>query len=555
MGSSIRIGSRDYAAYFRHAKARFEQRVLGGSQALVTYPDPVDHCHVCVWYPTCITRRREDDHPSIVAGIRRVDTERFMSAGVPTLTQIAELPSEASVKDMGERARLRLSHQARLQLHERRTGERVYELITPEPEQTGHGLAALPEPTPWDVFFDIEADPWALDDGLEYLLGVAIEVDGEPTYLPFWGHDREEEKRAFEAFIDFCIDRLDAHPEMHVFHYGGYESGAVKRLMRRHATREDEVDRLLRGQVFVDLLNVVRQGVRASVESYSLKQIEKFYLAEREGPVTEAGFSVVEYERWMRERDDAILAVHRRLQPGRLHLDAHAARLARGAACRGGRRLPGAPTGAGPRSSPASRRSSRWRARPRCSAGWTSSSRDVPADKAQRIAGAAGPMAAGAAPGLASARRQARVVAVVRPARPVDRGPDRRERGDRRAHVRARPRTRTRRASCGATASRRRITSSSRATSRSTPSRATALGDGAGKIIDIDDIQGTIDLRVGPSRKPFHPRSLIPGKPIGGGSDAGRAAADRRPRHRARDGRAGAVPRRARPASPPSRRA
>ena len=298
----------DFAAYFRHAKDRFERRVLEGSGALSTYPDPVDHCHVCVWYPTCITRRRADDHPSIVAGMRRVDTERFLSAGVPTLTRIAELVPEASVKDMGERARLRLSHQARLQLQERRTGERVYELITPESEQTGHGLAALPEPTPWDVFFDIEADPWALDDGLEYLLGVAIEVDGEPTYLPFWGHDREEEKWAFEAFIDFCIARLDAHPEMHVFHYGGYESGAVKRLMRRHATREDEVDRLLRGGVFVDLLNVVRQGVRASVESYSLKQIEKFYLAEREGPVTEAGFSVVEYERWMREQDEAILA-------------------------------------------------------------------------------------------------------------------------------------------------------------------------------------------------------------------------------------------------------
>ena len=30
---------------------------------------------------------------------------------------------------------------------------------------------------------------------------------------------------------------------MHVYHYGGYESGALKRLMQRHATREDEVDR------------------------------------------------------------------------------------------------------------------------------------------------------------------------------------------------------------------------------------------------------------------------------------------------------------------------
>ena len=103
------------------------------------------------------------------------------------------------------------------------------------------------------------------------------------------------------------MERLDAHPEMHVYHYGGYESGAIKRLMQRHATCVDEVDRLLRGDVLVDLLNVVRQGVRASVESYSLKQIEKFYMPAREGPVTEAGFSVVAFETWLKERDQAIL--------------------------------------------------------------------------------------------------------------------------------------------------------------------------------------------------------------------------------------------------------
>jgi len=83
--------------------------------------------------------------------------------------------------------------------------------------------------------------------------------------------------------------------------------------MQRHATREDEVDRILRGQVLVDLFQVVRQGIRASVESYSIKKIEKFYMAAREGPLTEAGFSVVAYETWLRDHDDA----HHRRQPHR----------------------------------------------------------------------------------------------------------------------------------------------------------------------------------------------------------------------------------------------
>ena len=298
----------DYAAYYRHAKDRFEARVLSGSDAVDTYPDPVEHCHVCVWYPDCLTRRRDDDHPSIVAGMRRVDTERLLGGGVPTLAALAALPADREVTDVPRRTLDRLRHQARLQLEERETGRRKYELIEPDPESPGRGLAALPLPDPADVFLDIEADPWALDGGLEYLHGLATLVDHDEAYLPLWAHDRAEERSAFEAVIDLVIDRLDAHPGMHLYHYGGYESGAMKRLMQRHATREDEVDRLLRGGVLVDLLNVVRGGIRASVESYSLKQIEKFYMPRREGPVTEAGFSVVEYERWKREADPSILA-------------------------------------------------------------------------------------------------------------------------------------------------------------------------------------------------------------------------------------------------------
>ncbi len=78
--------------------------------------------------------------------------------------------------------------------------------------------------------------------------------------------------------------------------------------MQRHATREDEIDVLLRGRVLVNLYDhVVRQGIRASVERYSIKDLERFYMPRREGGITRAGFSVVEYERWMEEGDPAIL--------------------------------------------------------------------------------------------------------------------------------------------------------------------------------------------------------------------------------------------------------
>ena len=240
--------------------------------------------------------------------MRRVDTERFTAGGLPT-ARVPRRGSAGGDRRGNARDDVRAAPQPGAPAGPRtnRRASGVFELIEPGDDPDTRGLGILPEPSPWDVFFDIEADPWAGDDGLEYLFGIVTVDTGEPVYRPIWGTDPDGERAALATFLELVIPRLDAHPDMHVFHYGGYESGALKRLVGRHGFGTDDLDRLLRGDVLVDLLNVVRQGVRASVESYSLKQIEKFYLPVREGPVTDAGFSVVEFERWLRDRDETIL--------------------------------------------------------------------------------------------------------------------------------------------------------------------------------------------------------------------------------------------------------
>ncbi len=306
----------DYAAYYRFAKRRFEDRVFPSAASgsplappTDTYPEPVDHCRVCSWWQLCMDRRRADDHLSIVAGAAKTQRRHLVEAGVPTLAALGRLPADRRVRDMQPRILERLRRQAALQLEKRTDGVDRYELIPPNPDEPGKGLAALPPPSRLDVFFDIEADPWALNDGLEYLFGwTEVAPDGSRPFHALWAHDREQEKAMLEAFVDLVMDRIERDPRMHVYHYGGYESGALKRLMQRHATREDEIDELLRGRVLVNLYDhVVRPGIRASVESYSIKKLETFYMPHREGGITQAGFSVVEYERWMEEGDPAIL--------------------------------------------------------------------------------------------------------------------------------------------------------------------------------------------------------------------------------------------------------
>ena len=75
--------------------------------------------------------------------------------------------------------------------------------------------------------------------------------------------------------------------------------------MSRYATREDDVGRLLRGRVFVDLHRVVRQGLRASVESYSIKQLEPFYGFVREVDLATATRALIQVEARLESADAA----------------------------------------------------------------------------------------------------------------------------------------------------------------------------------------------------------------------------------------------------------
>ena len=133
----------------------------------------------------------------------------------------------------------------------------------------------LPEPDEGDVYLDFEGDPWAEGGaGREYLAGLWTR-QGE--FVEFWAHDFAEEGRLTAELLDWLTDRWRRHPDMHVYHYAPYETTALKRLVGQHATREAELDQLLRHEVFVDLYAVVRQGVRISKGSYSIKKLEEFY--------------------------------------------------------------------------------------------------------------------------------------------------------------------------------------------------------------------------------------------------------------------------------------
>ena len=144
------------------------------------------------------------------------------------------------------------------------------------------------------MFFDLEGDTFAADGGIEYLFGVA---DRDGNYNASWALDPGSEKRAVERFIDKRHGAL----------------GTVSRLphlplrcLRDHRRQApDEPLRDPRGRRSTGCCAAASsststawfgRGLRASVESYSIKRLEPFYSFARAVDLTTATRALIQVE-------------------------------------------------------------------------------------------------------------------------------------------------------------------------------------------------------------------------------------------------------------------
>ncbi len=263
-------------AYYRFVKGQLISKLAEGIITETTYPNPVAHCDICKWWQYCNARRRDDDHLSLVAGLSTVQAKEIGNWEVKTLAGLAVVPLPLTIRP--ERGAIesfeRLINQARVQFAARRNQNPVYELLE---LADNSGLSRLPKPSPGDIYLDFEGDPFYGGNGLEYLFGWVF----EDSYKSIWAKNAEEESSAFKSFVDFVIERFEKYPDLHIYHFGSYETTALKRMMGQYAVRENEIDSMLRAGLFIDLHSVIKQSIRAGIETYSLKELEVFHSFER----------------------------------------------------------------------------------------------------------------------------------------------------------------------------------------------------------------------------------------------------------------------------------
>jgi len=252
-------------------------------------PIPNKHEDHRGWNVFAEKRLQELDDISLTANIRQAQCDKLRKKEINTLTELSEYHGAPPGGIAGSTFRT-LKDQAGLQIASKKQNKTVFKVLPHKEERKGLGL--LPLPHPLDVFFDMEGYPF-LEEGLEYLYGNAVNED--PKYICFWAEDKIKEALAFNKWISWVYKRWKQNSNMHIYHYGHYETSTIKRLMGRYGIGESKIDNLLKNHVFVDLHRIVVQGLRVGTLSYSLKEIEKLYYEKRETDVQSGSDSTVQF--------------------------------------------------------------------------------------------------------------------------------------------------------------------------------------------------------------------------------------------------------------------
>jgi uncharacterized protein len=311
LGDKERVEFRieDFFHYYLRVKSSFLAMNDGFTGNLADCPEPQPRAEHRRWTSHAEEFLTKTDHLVQVAGISVGQIKKLKTAGVKTVAELANA-SGIKIHKLPDDSLKKLVAQARLQCDTRADRSKHPDApprfeILPFTGANGEplGLAALPADHSGDVFFDMEGYP-LVSGGLEYLFGAST-LTGEAGKFDFkdwWAHDRDAEKLAFEGFVDWVHDRWKKNPGMHIYHYARYEVSAVRRLSTRHDTRQDQVDELLRNDVFIDLYQIIGHGLRIGEDSYSIKKVERLYRPKRVTDVATAVDSIVQYARWIESK-------------------------------------------------------------------------------------------------------------------------------------------------------------------------------------------------------------------------------------------------------------
>ena len=291
--------------FFKYNKSKYEYFVQ--NEIDKSKPEKCSFCNICDWYEECEKIWIKQRHLNQVGGNNKSYIKKFHNGGVKNYDDLANLSSTKKIEGLREEVVQKLKQQAQLQIKYEKTGKPCFEVIKKHLDEP-KGFNLLPKPSKCDLFFDLESVPDYVYPGkLEYLFGIYYVENDKEKFIPYWAHSKDEERESLKKFFKFTKDHFQKYPDAKIYHYASYEITALEKLTSFHRVHGVDYDHYLHLGKFVDLFRVTKQAIMVSENSYSIKNLEKFYNFKREGDVKKGDQSEHFYIDWMNTGNQKLL--------------------------------------------------------------------------------------------------------------------------------------------------------------------------------------------------------------------------------------------------------
>lgn len=208
------------------------------------------NCPSCQFQHLCREQAAKEDNLSLLDRMTPKAIQKYNERGIFTVHQLSYLFKSRRTKKRKRKAPIK--HRLELQA-----------LAIREKKVYIQELPNLSRKTV-ELFLDIEGIP---DQNFFYLIGLLICERENKIHYFFWANDINDEEKIWKQLIE----KLDKYSDAPVYHYGSYESKAIKELTKKYSPNRKDI-----GKNFVNLNSCIYGKIYFPVFSNSLKEIGNF---------------------------------------------------------------------------------------------------------------------------------------------------------------------------------------------------------------------------------------------------------------------------------------
>jgi Transposase IS66 family/RNase_H superfamily len=249
--------STDHRSVLKFAKEA--EALLAKTKACIGSDTPppffqIAHCSECQFKESCYKKLKEKDCISLLPGMTPTVVAKYHKKGITTITQLSHLFRPRRSGRVPQRSVRYLVELKALAIREQKT------FVVQPPDVSPH---------PVSIYLDFEGLP---DEKFQYLLGgIAIADGSPPESFSFWCDRARQEGERFKKLFTL----LSRYPDAPIYHYGAYESKALKRAAEQWVHDFNEAWPPIEKRM-VNLLGYLRTHVYPPTYGNGLKEVARF---------------------------------------------------------------------------------------------------------------------------------------------------------------------------------------------------------------------------------------------------------------------------------------